>query len=70
MNTPTLRKIIKDNKLNVKIAGCTNGSIKAIAFDVDDLNTLNTLLNKFGIKFQAEYIGTKFEKYQLRKVGA
>lgn len=71
MNATAIRKIIKENNLNVQVKARTNGTVKAIAFDVDDLVTLNAILrNECGQKFITEFAGTKFEHFPLRKVGA
>ena len=49
----------------------TNGLVKATAFDVDDLDFLNYMLQKnYGYTFKIEYAGTKFEKYLLTQVSA
>jgi len=70
MNIKELRAIIKNNNLNVTVKARTNGCISAIAFDVDDLDTLNELLVGFNLEIKNEFQGFKINpRYRLQKVG-
>jgi hypothetical protein len=70
MRTNDVRRIIKEYKLNIVVEGRTNGSVKAISFDVDDLSFLNYYLKEKGLGFQAQMVGTKYENYLLVRVSA
>ena len=70
MNASQIRRIIKSHNLKVTVKARTNGLVSAVAFDVDDLNFLNYLLKEKGHEFKAEFFGTKFERYPLKRVEA
>lgn len=70
MNVKELRKIIKNNNLDVKVAARTNGLVKAVAFDCDDLDSLNEILSNYGYQIESFMPGTKFQRFHLEKVGA
>lgn len=48
MKTQYARKIAKDNSLEIVIKGRTNGIIKVLSANDEDLNTFNELLNGMG----------------------
>ena len=48
MKTQYARKIVQDNNLDVTIKGRTNGIIKVISANDEDLSTFNELLNGMG----------------------
>lgn len=70
MKADLVRTIIKDYKLNVVVKARTNGNVKAVSFDVDDLVFLNYLLKEKGCEFKAQLVGSSNEHYLLVKAGA
>ena len=83
MNVKEVRKIIKDNNLRVVVKARTNGYVSATSFDVDDLNTLDELLNGYGYTILNKSVVPTFWvnkfaltkedwilRYASRKVGA
>lgn len=51
MKAVTVRKIVKDNNLNLVVKGRTNGLIEVeLTENINDVNTLNELLNGFGFE--------------------
>lgn len=51
MKAVMVRKIVKDNKLNLVVNGRTNGLVEVeLTQNINDVNTLNELLNGFGFE--------------------
>jgi hypothetical protein len=48
MKTQYARKIVQDNSLDITIKGRTNGIIKVLSNNEQDLSTFNELLNGMG----------------------
>jgi hypothetical protein len=59
MKTVEVRKIVKDNNLDVTVKGRTNGMVTvSYSGNVNDINTLNQLLNDLG--YEIKIYGTTF----------
>ena len=53
MKTTEVRKIVKDNNLDLIVKGVSNGMVSVSFTDKsNDLNTLNELLNGFGYELK------------------
>jgi hypothetical protein len=53
MKTVEVRKIVKDNNLGVTVKGRTNGMVTvSYTGNVNDINTLNQLLNGLGYELK------------------
>ena len=56
MKAVTVRKIVKDNNLNLVVKGRTNGIVEvALTENINDVNTLNELLNGFGFELAKRF---------------
>jgi hypothetical protein len=56
MKATEVRKIVKDNGLNLIVTGRTNGMVNVeITENTNDVATLNELLNGFGYELQKRY---------------
>jgi hypothetical protein len=58
MKAVEVRKIVKDNGLNLIVKGRTNGMVNVeLTENTNDVATLNELLNGFGYELQKRYTG-------------